>query len=110
MQVLSDILRSPLAQNLNSEAGQRLFHAGIAAARRASVENNDMPGRLSVIMSQIWRQRNAKSGTNQEMPRLRVTSRLGASSVYNWLWYWRETFAGQSNAYPPSPSRYPAAV
>jgi transcriptional regulatory protein LEU3 len=53
MQLISDILRSAYAPHVDSEAGQRLFHAGIAGARHASMENNDMPDRLSVIMAQL---------------------------------------------------------
>lgn len=109
MAVLSDVLRSACVHDINFEAGQRLFHSGIAAVRKASVENNDMPGRLSVIMAQLWRKRNAKSDAALEEPRLRVKSRLGASQMYNWLWYWRELFAGQENAYglPPRESYFP---
>ncbi|KAJ5605366.1 hypothetical protein N7510_010520 [Penicillium lagena] len=103
MQIISDILISVYAHHVVSEVGHRLFHAGIAGTKRASVENNDMPGRLSVIMSQLWRMRNARVDPLLEEPRLRIKSRLGASTLYNWLWYWRESFAGQTNAYPPSP-------
>jgi hypothetical protein len=102
MSVISDILRSPLASKVDHKAGPRLFHAGIAGARKASVENNDIPGRLSVIMAQLWRKRNAKLDFVLEVPKLRIKSRLGASNVYNWLWYWRENFAGQADAYEGS--------
>lgn len=106
MQIISDILKSVYAGHVVAEAGQRLFHAGLAGTKRASVENNDIPGRLSVIMSQLWRKRNANIIATLGEPRLRIKSRLGASAVYNWLWYWKESFAGQENAYPPSPGMY----
>lgn len=99
MAVISDVLRSRHFQDIDHDAGKRLFHAGLAATKKASVENNDMPGRLSLIMAQLWRKRNARPDEALDEPILRVKSRLGASLLYNWLWYWREMFAGQANAY-----------
>lgn len=62
-----------------------------------SLEDNDLPGRMSKILTQLW-SAYARMGPIDEEPTLKLRTRHAASLLHDILWCWRETFGGQGNA------------
>ena len=86
----------------NLDQGEETFFLAVRLMRLMSVENDDAPARCASALSRMWTSRhifNRPDGTKS--PELRVRSRLAMSHVIDCLWWWREEFGGQPNAYPP---------
>lgn len=45
---------SNLSPFLDLENGKRAFNSAIMLTRRISIEDNDLPGRTSTILTQLW--------------------------------------------------------
>ncbi|OQV02774.1 Fungal Zn2-Cys6 binuclear cluster domain-containing protein [Cladophialophora immunda] len=87
------VLRSGFySQFVDVDEGRKAFNLGISQVRKCSIEDNDLPGRYSKILAQLW---GATAEPNTLQPELRVRSRLGASLLHDTLWKWRENFGGQ---------------
>lgn len=102
--VILKILHSSYSRYVDPDSGKRMFNAAISLVRRASVEDNDLPGRSSKILAQLW---SVQSQSNKrEEPSLRLRTRLGASLFHDSLWTWREKCGGQgSNPQTPEPTQ-----
>ncbi|KAH8895568.1 hypothetical protein GQ53DRAFT_715281 [Thozetella sp. PMI_491] len=83
-----------LASLLDAAAGERLVNASISALRRMSLANNDLPARLSDVITFFFALPNAGTigGKTLEDLQLRVKNRLSMSIVYDSLWEWRNWF------------------
>jgi transcriptional regulatory protein LEU3 len=79
---------------IDCEEGERMFHVATQLVRRMSLEDNDLPGRMSKILTQLW-SAYALVGAINEEPTLKLRTRLSASLLHDLLWCWRETFGGQ---------------
>jgi transcriptional regulatory protein LEU3 len=90
------ILDSSYSAFVDVEAANQLFNSALALIRHASVEDNDLPGRYSKILAQLWNLHNSFTSQTTQEPELRVKTRIGASLLHDSLWKWRETFGGQS--------------
>ncbi|KAH8691623.1 hypothetical protein BGW36DRAFT_304893 [Talaromyces proteolyticus] len=86
---------SSYAEYLDCERGKHLFHVATQLMRRMSIEDNDLPGRMSKIMTQLWSAQARIDKTNEE-PSLKLRTRLSGSLLHDSLWSWRETFGGQA--------------
>jgi hypothetical protein len=96
------LLRSPLAEYIDFEAGKALFNSAITIVRKISVSNNDLPGRLAEVLAQLWTQSSLafvgqenhsislESRWQSVQPKLR--SRMSMSIVYDSFWEWRKGF------------------
>lgn len=98
--LLLRIFDSSYAQYVDLILGKKLLNSAIIALRRASVVNNDLSGRTSQILSQLWRVLDKPNPRKTEEPSLRICSRFEASVLQDFAWLWREVFGGQENAYP----------
>lgn len=87
---------SSYAQYLDFEAGKHLFYTATQLMRRVSMEDNDLPGRMSKIMTQLWSAQ-ARIDRSNEEPGLKLKTRLSGSLLHDFLWSWRETFGGQGD-------------
>ncbi|PWY90354.1 hypothetical protein BO94DRAFT_555533 [Aspergillus sclerotioniger CBS 115572] len=85
---------SNLGPFLDLETGKRCFNSAIMLTRRISIEDNDLPGRTSKILTQLWSAQ-ARTGQRDKGPGLRLKTRLAASLVHDSMWAWREQFGGQ---------------
>lgn len=85
---------SSYAQYLDFENGKHLFSTATQLMRRISTEDNDLPGRMSKIMTQLWSAQ-ARIDRSNEEPSLKLKTRLAGSLLHDFLWSWRETFGGQ---------------
>ncbi|KIW96320.1 uncharacterized protein Z519_03389 [Cladophialophora bantiana CBS 173.52] len=90
------------SQFVDVDEGRKAFNLGVSLVRKCSIEDNDLPGRYSKMLAQLW-------GTTTEpadlQPGLKVRSRLGASLLHDTLWRWREKFGGQSSSRPATSSQ-----
>lgn len=86
---------SNLGPYLDLETGKRSFNSAIALTRRISIEDNDLPGRMSKILTQLWSAQVIHRGQRDKPPGLRLKTRLAASLVHDSMWMWREQFGGQ---------------
>lgn len=106
---MNDFFRSLLEGG--EGAGTRIVEASIAALRRVSVVNNDLPARLGDVlgffsaaprppasMSAVW------GATADDLRLRRVKNRLSMSVVYDCLWTWRSYFGRDENRVDASDS------
>ena len=95
---LLKILSSNYSPYVDCASGKRLFNSSLILLRRCSLENNDSVGRASKILGQLWSVHRTLAVGDEE-PSLRVRTRLSASVLHDALWFWRQEFGGQENAY-----------
>lgn len=88
---------SNLSPFLDLENGKRAFNSAIMLTRRISIEDNDLPGRTSTILTQLWSAQ-ARGGQRDKEPGLKLKTRLAASLLHDSLWTWREIFGGQGGS------------
>ncbi|OAG38594.1 hypothetical protein AYO21_07254 [Fonsecaea monophora] len=87
------VLRSGYySQFVDVNEGSKAFNLGVGLVKKCSIEDNDLQGRYSKILAQLWAA-TAEPGGLQ--PELKVRSRLAASLLHDTLWKWRENFGGQ---------------
>ncbi|KAJ5128155.1 hypothetical protein N7448_008934 [Penicillium atrosanguineum] len=96
---------SSLVGLLDAEGGKQSFNAALSLLRRTSLEDNDLPGRTSKILAQLWSMQGQSQQSGKE-PHLKLRTRLAASLLHDQLWNWRESFGGQGSA-PHTPPREP---
>jgi hypothetical protein len=95
--IILKIYHSKYATFVDTEGGKRAFNIALALNRRSSVEDNDLPGRTSKILAQLWSAQ-VQGDHRAEEPSLKLRSRSGASLLHDSLWDWRERFGGQGSA------------
>jgi hypothetical protein len=93
------LLKASTAQYMDENAKEAFF-LGVNVMKRLSMENNDGPSRLGVILTQLWNSEKAfKNADGTEHLALRIRTRLAMSAVFDCIWWWREEFGGQKGAY-----------
>ncbi|CAH0020316.1 unnamed protein product [Clonostachys rhizophaga] len=102
---ISKVLHSSYRQFVDQRAAKAAFSACIPFFKHSSVEDNDMAGRTTTILSQLWViHKDLFDASSDTPPRLSVKSRSFASIAHDGLWQWRERYAGTpSNGAPSIP-------
>ncbi|CAH0043798.1 unnamed protein product [Clonostachys solani] len=102
---ISKVLHSSYGQFVDQRVGKAAFSACIPFFKQSSVEDNDMAGRTTTILSQLWViHKDLFDDSPDTPPRLSVKSRSFASIAHDGLWQWRERYAGTpSNGAPSIP-------
>ncbi len=80
------------------EKGKLSYFRAIALCKQISVENNDLAGKTSEILSVLWL--SAIFDNPEASWPLRIRSRLSMSIVFDALWWWRENYKYSSPAMP----------
>lgn len=94
--LISKVIHSSYGKLVDNERGKSSFNTVIQIFRKCSVEDNDMTGRVTKILAQLWTiHRTAQSDSSPGPPRLELKSRLFYSIVHDSLWLWREKYGGQ---------------
>ena len=94
------LLKGPLAQYVDAEKGKASFFSAVNILRKVSVANNDLPGRTSGVLAQLWSSDKIfRRPDGSHYFRLRVRSRLAMGIVYDCMWWYRSEFGGQPDVY-----------
>jgi hypothetical protein len=106
------LLKSNFSKYLDVDRSKAQFFLAVNLMKKFSIENNDGPAQVYVMLSQLWTSdRVFRNPDGTERPKLRIRSRLSMSLVTDCLWWWKEEFLGYPTAYPqqvPSTKgRYP---
>ncbi|KAJ5124317.1 uncharacterized protein N7515_008142 [Penicillium bovifimosum] len=94
--VILKIINSSYSNFVDTESGKSTFISALSLIRQSSVEDNDLPGRASKILAQLWSFQSQRY-RNIEDPSIRLTTRSSASVLHDSLWMWRDRFGGQSS-------------
>jgi len=82
-----------------------LFSA-INMCKDVSVVNNDIPAKLSVILSQLWSSPKIyRDDNNNYIRALQITNRMTMSVVFDCLWWWRKLSTNWVNGLPAQSQR-----
>jgi hypothetical protein len=81
---------------IDVEEGKHMFHIAAQMIRQASLEDNDLQGRMSKILTQLW-SGYARIGNFDEEPSLKLRTRLAASLLHDLLWTWRDAYGNLGN-------------
>jgi len=84
------------------EKGKLSYFRAIALCKQVSLENNDLAGKTSEILSLLWL--SAIFDNPEASWPLRIRSRLSMSIVFDSLWWWRENYKYLPSAVPASRS------
>lgn len=94
---LMKLCKSFFSSHIDLEYTRRLFNRTIWSIRAISVSNNDLPQRLTEVLTQMWKQggsptpRPASSSSEvDDSLQLKVRCRMSMSLVYDSVWRWRE--------------------
>lgn len=85
---------------LDVGSGTKLLEAAIAALRKVSVANNDLPARLGDVIGFFCALPDPTvigGATIDDLRLKQVKSRLSMSVVYDCLWTWRKHFQTEEN-------------
>ena len=99
--VLMKITNSSYAKYIDVGGARRSFNTVLAMLRNSSVEDNDLHGRVSKIVAQLWSLHRTRNLRKEEEPSIHLKTRWGASLLHDSLWLWREEFGGQKAPPPP---------
>ena len=95
------LLKSSVAQYLEVEYAKDTLFLGINIVRRLSLEKDDAAAKMVTVLSQLWNSDKAfRRPDSSEHTALRIRTRLAMSPVFDTIWWYREEFGGQPNAYP----------
>lgn len=102
---ISKVLHSSYRPYLDYALGRDTFSACISIFKQCSTEDNDMDGRATTMLAQLWAiHRDRFEASPDIVPRLSVKSRSFFSIVHDGLWEWRDRYAGKpSNGAPSLP-------
>jgi transcriptional regulatory protein LEU3 len=101
--VLLRVLKTPLADLISHDDGERIFLAGLGNLKSWSVAHDDQTSRITDAITKQWRSdRIFKYPDGSYNIALRIRSRLSMSIMYDTFWWFREEFGGQPNAYSQS--------
>ena len=104
------IVSSSYFQYVDVEGGRRAFNTAISLLRKCSVEDNDLKGRMSKILAQLWGVHLSDRAMRDQVPSLRIKSRFCTSMLHDSLWLWREKFGGPGYSAAPQPPSGPEST
>ncbi|OAP62403.1 hypothetical protein AYL99_04606 [Fonsecaea erecta] len=100
--VLLRLLKTSLSRYTDVERAKTALFLGISLHKRMSVQNDDLPARNGVALTQLFNStRVFKRPNGTELVALRIRSRLIGSVVLDGIVWWREEFGGFTGVYPP---------
>ncbi|KAF1946022.1 C6 zinc finger domain-containing protein [Clathrospora elynae] len=104
------LVRSPLAQHLDTMAGEHAFGLAVQFLKNVSLQPGDLGLRTAHIMRDLWgsnRVFRKKDGRIESLG-LRLRTRLSMSVSYDMFWYWREEFSNMQNPYSGEETTHPS--
>lgn len=99
------ITRSAYSQELDVAEARKAFNFCHVIIRKTIIENNDLRGRTTKILSQLWN--SDASGEQQHEPSLKIRTRLSGCLLHDLMWQWRERFGNEKSRRPsPNAARF----
>ncbi|KIX07004.1 uncharacterized protein Z518_04980 [Rhinocladiella mackenziei CBS 650.93] len=96
------LLKTSFSRYIDVERAKAALFLGISLHKRMSLQNDDLPARNGVALTQLWNSNRVfKKPNGSEAIALRIRSRLTGSVVLDGLVWWREEFGGFVGIYPP---------
>ncbi|GAM36896.1 hypothetical protein TCE0_022f06354 [Talaromyces pinophilus] len=106
---LMKLCKSFFSAHIDLEYTKRLFNRTIWSIRAISVSNNDLPQRLTEVMTQMWKQGGAPtprpasaSSEIDDQLQLKVRCRMSMSLVFDSVWRWREDALAKASLKNPT--------
>ena len=100
--LLLRLLKTSFSRYIDVERAKAALFLGISLHKRMSLQNDDLPARNGVALTQLWNSNRVfKRPNGTEAVTLRIRNRLGGSIVLDALVWWREEFGGLMGIYPP---------
>ncbi|EXJ79316.1 hypothetical protein A1O3_08818 [Capronia epimyces CBS 606.96] len=100
--VLLRLLKTSFSRYIDVERAKAALFLGISLHKRMSLQNDDLPARNGVALTQLWNSNRAfRKPNGTEAVALRIRSRLCGSVLLDSLVWWREEFGGFMGVYPP---------
>ncbi|KAL6243891.1 hypothetical protein RBB50_009325 [Rhinocladiella similis] len=100
--ILLRLLKTSFSRYINADRARSALFLGISLHKRLSLQNDDVPARNGVALTQLWNSTRAfRKPDGTEMVSLRVRSRLAGSMVLDGIVWWREEFGAFMGIYPP---------
>jgi hypothetical protein len=97
--LIMKIVHSSYSKYIDIQGGKRAFDTVLWMFKKSSIEDNDIRGRISKILTNLWSyHQSCAARLTQDEPKLNIKTRLGASLLHDSLWTWREEFGGQRDA------------
>jgi hypothetical protein len=100
--LISKVVHSSYHPYVDADLAKRAFSTAVAMFKRCCVEDNDLHGRTTKVLAQLWSIHSRLSEENQQPPSLALKSRLFFSITHDALWQWRREYAGKPNSGAPS--------
>ena len=100
--ILLRLLKTSFSRYIDVERARSALFLGISLHKKMSVQNDDVPARNGVALTQLWNSNRVfKRPSGSEAVGLRVRSRLTGSVVLDGVVWWREEFGGFMGVYAP---------
>ncbi|ETI29033.1 hypothetical protein G647_01486 [Cladophialophora carrionii CBS 160.54] len=100
--ILLRLLKTSFSRYINVERARSALFLGISLHKKMSVQNDDVPARNGMALTQLWNSAHVfKRQNGTEAVALRIRSRLTGSIVLDGVVWWREEFGGLMGVYPP---------
>ena len=100
--ILLRLLKTSFSRYIDVERAKAALFLGIGLHKRMSLQNDDLPARNGVALTQLWNSNRVfRKPNGTEAIALRIRSRLGGSVVLDGIVWWREEFGGVMGVYPP---------
>lgn len=100
--ILLRLLKTSFSRYIDVERAKAALFLAISLHKKMSVQNDDVPARNGVALTQLWNSTRAfKKSNGSEAVALRIRSRLSGSVVLDGIVWWREEFGGFMGVYPP---------
>ncbi|KAK5371143.1 hypothetical protein LTR20_007250 [Exophiala xenobiotica] len=100
--ILLRLLKTSFSRYITIERAKSALFLGIGLHKRMSLQNDDVPARSGVALTQLWNStRVFRKPNGSETVALRIRSRLSGSIVLDGIVWWREEFGAFMGVYPP---------
>jgi hypothetical protein len=100
--LISKVVHSSYGQYIDAERGKQAFNTSISIFKHCCVEDNDLHGRTTKVLAQLWSIHLSLYEKTEQPPSISLKSRLFFSIAHDALWQWREVYAGEPNNGAPS--------
>ncbi|PVI02549.1 hypothetical protein DM02DRAFT_653369 [Periconia macrospinosa] len=100
--LISKVSHSSYSQTVDCARGKTAFNTCVTIFKQSCVQDNDMSGRATKVLPQLWTIHSELYHQTQRPPQINLKSRLFLSITLDGLWQWREKYSCAPNNGAPS--------